>query len=199
MAKTKYFLLVFAAILLFSCIKKEVNHVPKPKGYFRIELPEHEYTRMDTDSLLPFSLDFSKHATIDYAQKEDGLYWLDINYPTLNAKFNITYIPLHGDLRELAVAEEKMVGFHIDRGKADDIQEDYIFDSQHKIYGKLFSIEGKGAATPLTFWATDSAQHFLRAALYFNFAPNNDSLRPVIDYLKEDALEMINTLKWKDN
>ena len=52
-------------------------------------------------------------------------------------------------------------------------------------------------ATPLQFWMTDSAHHFLRATLYFNFTPNNDSLQPVIEYLRDDALHLVNTFAWK--
>ncbi|MDR2979769.1 MAG: hypothetical protein LBV02_04950 [Bacteroidales bacterium] len=198
MIKFKNYVWILGSIIFFSsCIKQEENYTPKPKGYFRIELPKHEYVQMDTDSMLPFLLQHSRHAEVNVESKEAGMYWLNVDYPSLNAQINMTYIPLHGDLRELAVAEEKMMAFHIEHGKVDDILEDYIYDPNHRIYGKIFTIEGKTAATPLTFWATDSADHFLRAALYFNFAPNNDSLKPVIDYLKDDVLEMINTLEWK--
>lgn len=197
MTNFKNYLWIFVALLLFSCIKRVENHIPKPKGYFRIELPDHEYVIMKSDSTLPFSFDKSKHADFNYELKDEGMYWMNVVYPSLNAEINMTYIPLHGDLRELAVAEEKMIAFHIEHGKADDIQEDYIYDSAQDMYGKIFTVEGKTAATPLSFWATDSANHFIRAALYFNFAPNNDSLKPVIDYLKEDVLEIINTLKWE--
>jgi len=37
----------------------------------------------------------------------------------------------------------------------------------------------------------------LRSSLYFDFTPNNDSLQPVIQYLREDMMQMINTFEWK--
>jgi gliding motility-associated lipoprotein GldD len=49
------------------------------------------------------------------------------------------------------------------------------------------------------FTMTDSSRNFLRAALYFNVKVQNDSLRPAIEYVKKDMMEMINTLNWKDN
>jgi len=52
-------------------------------------------------------------------------------------------------------------------------------------------------ATPISFWLTDSSNHYLRGALYFNNPPNNDSLQPVIEYIREDILEMINGFEWK--
>jgi gliding motility-associated lipoprotein GldD len=49
------------------------------------------------------------------------------------------------------------------------------------------------------FYITDSIDHFLRGALYFNTATKNDSLAPVIDYVKDDIMRMLNTLDWRDN
>jgi hypothetical protein len=46
---------------------------------------------------------------------------------------------------------------------------------------------------------TDSTNHFLRGALYFNFSPNNDSLRPVIEHLEADIQQLIESLEWKEN
>lgn len=102
------------------------------------------------------------------------------------------------DLRELVMDEEKRISFHIQQGKADDVIFDYVDDPENKIYGRIYQLAGKEVATPLQFWMSDSSTHFLRASLYFNFTPNNDSLRPVIDYLHEDLLQIINTLEWKE-
>ena len=43
----------------------------------------------------------------------------------------------------------------------------------------------------------DGTRNFVRGALYFNFLPNNDSMQPVIDYIREDIDQMINTFEWK--
>jgi gliding motility-associated lipoprotein GldD len=61
--------------------------------------------------------------------------------------------------------------------------------------GILYEIGGD-AASPIQFFVTDSTNHFLRGALYFNSAPNADSLAPAIKYAKEDIMKMITTLKW---
>jgi gliding motility-associated lipoprotein GldD len=54
------------------------------------------------------------------------------------------------------------------------------------------------AASPFQFYLTDSTKNFVRGALYFNTVPNNDSLAPVIDFLKQDIIHMIETFRWKD-
>lgn len=189
----RFLFFLFLILIFDSCINKDENYIPKPKGYFRIDLPEHSYLLFDT--ILPFSFEYSKDAICSFQSKENGKYWIDISYPALNASFNITYIPLHNDLRELVLKEDKMIKFHIDNGKADNVELSVIED--HNLSGNLYDLSGKEVACPLQFWLTDSVNHFLRASLYFNFAPNNDSLQPVIQFLREDALNMINTFSWK--
>ena len=49
------------------------------------------------------------------------------------------------------------------------------------------------------FFSTDSTQHFLRGALYFPTATKNDSLKPIIDFIKVDIIHMLNTLDWKES
>ena len=48
------------------------------------------------------------------------------------------------------------------------------------------------------FTMTDSTRNFLRGALYFNTAVQNDSLKPAIEYVKKDMMRMINSLEWKN-
>jgi hypothetical protein len=37
----------------------------------------------------------------------------------------------------------------------------------------------------------------LRGALYFRTATANDSLAPVIEYIKADMIHLLNTLEWE--
>lgn len=188
-------LLGFTVILLITSCKEKEAPSPKPMGYFRLALPEHQYCSLDTS--LPFTFERFQKSEIVIDKQNNGAYWVDINYPTLNAAFKITYfpIPCADSLRNLLIREEKMVKFHYQ--KADDVEYSIIKDPESPLYGQIYDIKGKDVATPLQFWMTDSLHHFLRATLYFNFAPNNDSLQPVIDYLREDAMHLINTFEWK--
>jgi gliding motility-associated lipoprotein GldD len=74
--------------------------------------------------------------------------------------------------------------------------DDSSFTTANGINGVYFTVGGN-AATANQFFMTDSSKHFLRGALYFDSAPNSDSLAPVIGFLKEDLKHMIGTLKWK--
>jgi hypothetical protein len=53
-------------------------------------------------------------------------------------------------------------------------------------------------ATSLQFFTTDSSKHFLRGAIYVKTATQNDSLAPIIQYLKQDAIHLVQTLRWQD-
>ena len=50
----------------------------------------------------------------------------------------------------------------------------------------------------MQFWITDSTTHYVRGALYFNVAPNPDSIAPVDEYIREDIRHLIESFRWKD-
>jgi len=52
--------------------------------------------------------------------------------------------------------------------------------------------------TQFQFFVTDSTQHFLRGALYFQTAVKNDSLAPIIEYIKVDMMHLMNTLSFEN-
>ncbi|MGZ5253868.1 MAG: hypothetical protein ACXWV4_05830 [Flavitalea sp.] len=45
---------------------------------------------------------------------------------------------------------------------------------------------------------TDTTNHFIRGALYFDASPNADSLSVVNRFLEEDMKHLINTFRWKN-
>ena len=81
--------------------------------------------------------------------------------------------------------------------KASSIENKIYENPEKRIYGLTYTIAGVDAASPYQFYLTDSTKHFIRGALYFNTIPNNDSLAPVIEFLKEDINHLIETFEWK--
>ena len=79
--------------------------------------------------------------------------------------------------------------------KADAINERIFVNSEKKVYGTIFLIDGN-SASPLQFYLTDSTKHFLRGALYIREVPNIDSIRPVIEFLTPDVIHLIETTEW---
>lgn len=187
------FLLFFGILILGACNKKNTNIAPKPKGYFRIDLPEQKYKTLDTT--LPFTMAISQYAEAVITPKDSGKIWIDLNYPQFDAELKMTYFPIHQNLRERMIQEREMVELHY--VKADDVEYSIISDPDSKMFGQINDIKGADVATPFQFWVSDSTHHFLRGSLYFNFPPNNDSIQPVIEFLRNDLLELVNTLEWK--
>lgn len=186
------------ALLLFSISGAcSSDYSPKPKGYNRIELPPHEY-ELTTDTL-PYQFEMSKHAVLlDDNSWISERYWVDIRYPLMDADIQLTYKQVKNKkelLEEFLFDSYKLTSKH--NVKAYSIEESIVILESGNI-ASVSELEGE-VPTQFQFHVTDSSKHFIRGALYFKTATQNDSLRPVIDYLKVDIIHMLNTLKWKDD
>lgn len=184
--------LIFAA---FSCGKEEKNYVPKPKGYNRIDLPAHAYRKLT--EIHPYTFEFSKYAevvpdTFPMAGKD----WIFVNYPAFKANIQLTYKPLNNSpqsLKDFIEDSYKLTTKH--QIRASSIQEQRVLSQSGKT-AVIFRVEGD-VPSPYQFYTTDSSRHFLRGAIYFPTATKNDSLAPVIDYLRKDMIQLLNTLQWR--
>lgn len=178
-----------ATILLVSCGQ---NYTPKEPGYFRIDFPEKRYTLMD--SVFPYSFEIPVYAKLMPDEYHRKSYNSNIVFPKFNGTIHLSYFKVKDNIEALLEDNRKMVYKHTI--KADAINEQYYEDTLKSVYGALFEIKGN-AASSVQFYMTDSVNHFLRGALYFNNVPNKDSLAPVIQFVEEDMIHLIETLSWK--
>ena len=82
--------------------------------------------------------------------------------------------------------------------KADNISPGRDFKNDFKkVYGKIVNVEGN-VASNIQFYVTDSIKNVLFASLYFNTKPNYDSLRPALNYIEKDIVNLIETVEWKE-
>ncbi len=188
------FLMVFATVFLFlSC--ENSPYAPKPRGYFRIALPESEYKNYNPPC--PFSFEMPASSVIGndtYTQTNPC--WFNIEYPPFKAKIHFSYKELNtGLLYRLTEDAREMVFKHAQ--KANGIKESLIDLPEQHVYGKAWKIDGRDVASPFQFYVTDSLHHFLRGSVYFNVIPNNDSLEPVIGFIINDIDHLVQTLQWK--
>ena len=183
------FLLLF--LLVSSCTD---NYSPKPRGYYRIDLPEQKYQVFD--STFPFSFEYPVYADISAdSSKMAEPYWINIRYKPFNATLHFSYKVIDKNLSKYLNDAHTLVNKHIP--KANAITQREFIDRAHHVYGLVYDIRGADAASTYQFYLTDSISKFVRGALYFNLVPNNDSLAPVIVFLKEDIEHLINTFRWK--
>jgi gliding motility-associated lipoprotein GldD len=196
--KNNFFILTVLCILA-GCRE---SAVPKPKGYFRIDLPAREYTSF-SDSIfqnvnLPLSFEYPVYGKISPevdVNSEPG--WFNIEFPPYKAKIYLTYKEINNDIEELMEQSYRMnVKNHII--KADAINEQVISNPDRRVYGILYNLKGN-TATAVQFYVTDSIKHFFRGSLYFAAEPNSDSLAPVIEFFREDIIHLIETLKWEES
>ncbi|PWE01273.1 gliding motility lipoprotein GldD [Marinilabilia rubra] len=194
MIKAKHiFSFIFTGGILFlsSCGS---NYAPKPRGYFRITLPDKEYSKLDTT--LPYSFEYPVYSEVvpDHGPKDEP-YWANLNFPRFGAKVHMSYKSVENNLYQLLEDNRELAFKHT--VKADAIREKMFEAPEKNVYGILYEIKGN-TASPLQFFVTDSVEHFLRGSLYFNSVPNKDSIAPVLEFVEKDIVHLIETLNWKD-
>ncbi len=173
--------------LLSNCKKK---YTPKPRGFFRIDLPEKEYT--DLNKELPHNFQAPKYIEI---HPDHSKYWINIDYPEYKGRIHLSYHSIENNLPQLLEDTRKFVYKHTI--KADAISEQVYDRPEENVHGILYEIDGN-AASSVQFFLTDSTENFLRGALYFYVEPNKDSLAPVIDFIKKDIRVLMESFEWKD-
>ncbi|MFT4856097.1 MAG: gliding motility-associated lipoprotein GldD [Algoriphagus sp.] len=184
---------VFCLLLFASC---EQNFLPKPQGYNRIDLPAHTFLKL-TDGY-PYTLDYSESSQVEkdsFNLKEDT--WINLNYADFGAKVHLTYKKIDGkniDFKSLSEDAFRLTAKH--QKMAYGIEEGILVTPEGYV-AVVAELEGE-VPTQFQFFVTDSTQHFLRGALYFNTAMKNDSLAPVIEYIKVDMAHLMNSVKFLD-
>ncbi len=186
-----FFLVFFVFLLAVGC--KDNTSTPRPYGYFRVDLPAHQYTETTLQGY-PYSFEISDAARITPRNESGEQYWLDIQYPTLNANIYCSYKPVRSDLFNLVEDTRNIVYKHL--VKADDIAEIPFENPDKKVYGILYELSGN-TASPVQFILTDSTKHFFRGALYFENVPNKDSIAPIAQYVQQDIVRLMESFEWK--
>jgi gliding motility-associated lipoprotein GldD len=167
---------------------------PKPRGYFRIELPHKNYHLYD--STCPFAFEIPDYSRIQ-PDRHNGAEpcWLNLDFTGLHATLYLSYKKVENNLPKYLEDAHDLAGRH--QMKATGMEEVNIIRDSARVYGLLFDITGN-TATSLQFYLTDSTRHFLRGSLYFNCKPNSDSLKLLLDFIREDVLHLVNTARWKN-
>jgi len=184
-------LVIILSLFSFSC---NGDYIPKPRGYFRIDFPKHDYQSFDTS--FPYTFEYPVYASIlpDSSNLKEP-FWINIVYPRFHAQLHISFKVIKNNLANYLEDSRKLVNKHIPKANA-IMQREYL-DPAHRVFGLVYDIKGSDAASSFQFYLTDSISNFVRGALYFDLVPNNDSLSPVIDFLKVDLEHMISTFRWK--
>lgn len=164
------------------------DYTPKPSGYFRIDLPTKEYRTSLLDC--PFTFEHTQYAHIN-SRPENC--WFDLEFTPYQGTLHMSYKTVKNDLNQHIEAARDLAYKH--SRVAEAISEQPYQNKDKKVYGMVYSFEGK-TATAMQFYLTDSSQHFVRGALYFN-TEMSDSITPVSNFLKGDLYHLVDSWEWK--
>ncbi len=185
--------------LLVAC---NSNYTYKKKGYFKIEFPEKKYQVFEQPGY-PYSFEYPVYSQVVkdstfFDDTPENPWWINIDVPQFAGRIYISYKEVSNRNKFDSLVND---AFKMAYRKHTDIStgiKDSLLQTGNGVEGIYFSLGGN-TATANQFFLTDSSNHFLRGALYFDTAPNADSLSIVNEFLKKDLLHLINTLRWRSS
>ena len=178
---------IYLMILFFFILSCKENYTPKPRAFFKIDLPNKKYKIFKSSCGYTFKI-----PSYSFLEKLNEDCFYNVVFPNLNATLHITYFKLENNLLDHTEQSRYLAYKH--SMFADAISEQLYVNQKYNVYSVLYDFEGE-TATSTQFYVTDSLNHFFRGALYFN-TEISDSLLPVNNYLKEDIRQMIQSFKW---
>ncbi len=185
---------------LTACSNEPVP-APRPRAYPKVVYPQKQYQPLDA-GYCPFTFSYPSYTRIEqqklfFDERPAHDCWFDVYYPQFDARIHFSYYPIGQagkDLNQLWQDAFELADWHNKR--ANYIDELRINRPEAKVSGIAFEMKG-AAASPYQFFVTDSTNHFVRAALYFNTQSRPDSLAPVIQFVKEDIVHLLETFQWQ--
>lgn len=192
MKAIKYSIFFFVFLVVVSC--EDDNYVPKPVGFARIDFKDHKYKDYNDDC--PFEFQYGSMAQVVQVNgKRNATCWFNLEYPQLKAKVHFSYLKIEGEnIDGFTKDARKLALEHL--AKADDFEENIVQDTAENVYGIIYDFKGSTASN-MQFYLTDSVNHFVRGALYFEVTPKADSIAPTEAYIEEELQHLINTFTWK--
>lgn len=187
--KLIFFWLLSLSFVVACSNDEDYEYYPKPISGQKVSFPEKSYQKYTSDC--QFSFDIPTYANIDTASEK--LCNANLIFPDFKATLFLTYVPIDTNLFYNIEYSRKLAYEH--SIMADAIEEAVVKNEDNHTYGMKYRIKGD-AASNYQFYVTDSNANFLRGALYFNTAPNYDSLKPSLDYMEEDFDHLINSIEW---
>lgn len=191
----QYFICILFILLLSAC---NSSYVPKPTGYFNIDFPKKSYQTFNEPGF-PYSFEYPTYAKIIrdssfFGDTPENPWWINVEFPQFNGRVYVSYKQIGANKLDKLLNDAYNLT-NKQSVKASAIN-DSLISTENGIHGTYFKVSGD-VATANQFFLTDSMQHFIRGALYFDATPNQDSLKPVNDFLVQDLMHLINTFKWK--
>lgn len=193
--KIQLFILVIGMTFLLSACGEELPPRARPHGFHRISFPENVTYKKFESPDCPFEFEYPAYAEVS-RMKEDSC-WVDIDFPLYDLKWHLThrFVPeTNMTTAEHFEEHRKLIYKHSKKATqiaARDFQTAEGTGKAWEVYGNV--------GTPAYYFLSDSAQeNILVISFYFNTALKNDSLAPVIEYMRGEMERSLQSLKWKE-
>ncbi len=175
-------------LILFSC---KSEPYPRPRSFPRIDLPKHAYETWTSESC-PFTFESPTGVRL-LKQREDSCV-VDFYFSSFNYFWHFTYRNLLESKRARNAHEEEYLKLVMKHAQKMEFLDEIPITGPGG-WGTLYELKGDvGAPYQLIF---GDSVHLLMTSFYFQEALDQDSLQPLVDYVKEDLLHMVATLHWR--
>lgn len=189
---------VSSIFLVASCT--EMTTSPKPRAYPKVVYPERDYQQFD-ENYCHFQFQLPTYSkvqqdTLFFNERPIDPCWFNIFYPDFDCTIHCSYYPISEE-NPLSKLQNDAFRLAMEHNRRATYIEEIPIQKPGNVSGYIFNLEGP-VATPFQFFLTDSVEHFLRGALYFNSQIRPDSLMPLYEFVKVDITHMINTFEWNE-
>lgn len=189
MRRSNLLVLVILTVLIAACGGQE-HYIPKPPTYLELNFPERSYETYN-DSC---GYSYNKPSYFKVENVQGSRCNRDVEFTTLNGTLHLSRIYM--DTALAAYVDHALDKIEEHKVRATAIYDSTIIRKDDRVFGTFFELQGN-VASPFQFYLTDSTNHFLSGVVYFNVRPNYDSLKPVLNFVKKDLLELMNSLEWE--
>ncbi|MEZ4827985.1 MAG: hypothetical protein R3C61_17135 [Bacteroidia bacterium] len=189
----KQWLLYILTLLLLGAGCESYVPYPRPFGFPRIDFPEKTTYTGFSNETCPLKFDYPDYGKITRDLPDSC--WVDIQFPLYDCKWHFTYRIAGQNKDKDAHFEDYRRLIYKHSAKATQIKESPI--SVPAGQGVLFEIYGN-VGTPAQVFLYDSTEtHIAMMSFYFQTALKNDSLQPVINYMKGEIKHTLETFQWE--
>lgn len=171
------------------------GYSPKPSAFPRIDYPKMGYIAANKLPY-PITFDYPAFATLEFPSGTfSDKKWLNINFDRFQAKLFISYYRVNGKtIQQLLLENEAVLSKQVP--PLSRIRKQEYQSEDHLLEGFIYEVDGN-SANPLQFILTDKHEQLFRGALYFNYIPNRDSIKNILDGLTGDIRHLMESFKFK--
>lgn len=190
---------IFMLTMILASCRESITERPRPRAYPKVNFPEREVVSFSSEDC-PFVFEHMSYAKPEkdvnfFDEKPEHPCWFDLNMPVFSGRWHFSYHPI-----ENRAHFDKLVADAFKLSQKHNVKANYIdeiaFKKGENVSGIIFDMEGP-VASQYQLFITDSTNHFLRGSLYLKAQTNPDSLRPIVEFIKEDLDVILNKFSWQ--